>query len=258
METTRSADGTAIAYDRSGDGPPLILVVGAFCDRSAPATLAAVLAQRFTVYAYDRRGRGDSGAGGDGYSPDREVDDLAALLTVAGGSALVFGHSSGAVLALEAAARGLPISKLAAYEPPYIMDGDRSRPVDLAGRVGELISSDRRGAAAKLFLAEGPQMPPEAVAMMESDPSWAHLTAIAHTLPYDLALCGDQRIPDRVAKIAVPTLLLAGAESPAWARNSVAALAAEIPDARVRLLDGQNHAAADDVLAPVLMEFFAS
>lgn len=256
METVQSADGTTIAFDRSGDGPALILVLGAFCDRSVAESLAALLAPNFTVYAYDRRGRGSSTDIAP-YSVDREIEDLGALITAAGGSALVFGHSSGAVLALEAAARGLPIAKLAVYEPPYIVDDSRPRPVDLEGRVRELITSGHRGEAIKLFFVEALETPAEAVTM--TGPEWPALEAIAHTLPYDLAICGDQRIPaDRMAKISVPTHVLGGGESPAWARNTVHAVAAAIPNAQHILLEGQTHGAAADVLAPVLVKFFSS
>jgi pimeloyl-ACP methyl ester carboxylesterase len=256
METVQSADGTTIAFDRSGSGPALILVLGAFCDRSTPRALADLLGERFSVFAYDRRGRGASGDTPP-YAVEREIEDLAAVLAAAGGAALVFGHSSGAVLALEAAARRLPIVKLAVYEPPYIVDTTRDRPGDLEMRVGRLIAAGRRSEAVELFLVEGPQVPPEAMAMMKRSPSWPAFEEIAHTLPYDLAVCGDQSLPEkRIARIAIPTLALSGGESPAWARNSVDAVANAIPGARQRTLPGQTHGAADDVLAPVLFDFF--
>jgi pimeloyl-ACP methyl ester carboxylesterase len=257
MRTVQSADGTTIAFDRVGNGPPLIIVVGAFCDRSAPRTLAEMLGRDFAVFTYDRRGRGASGDT-PSYSVEREIEDLDALLREVGDESFVYGHSSGAVLALEAAARGLAISKLAVYEPPYIIDDTRARPDQLAERVSALIASGRRGDAVKLFLTEGPQLPQAAIAAMEAGPGWPALEAIAHTLPYDAAICADEVVPSRLAGIRVPTLVLAGGASPDWARNTVDAVAATIPGGQRASLDGQTHGAADDVLAPVLVQFFLS
>ena len=169
----------------------------------------------------------------------------------------MFGHSSGAVLALEAAASGVPTKKLVVYEPPYIVDDNRTRPgTDLADRVGALVAADRRSDAAKLFLAEAVEAPPEVIAMIEASPDWPGMTSIAHTLPYDLTLCSDNELPsERIARIGVPTLVLGGANSPAWFHATVLEVAATIPGAHHRFLAGQDHGAADDVLAPVLVEF---
>ncbi len=258
VKTVRSADGTTIAFDRFGDGPPLILVVGAFCDRSTPRALAELLHGDFAVFTYDRRGRGASGDTPP-YSVEREIEDLDAVISETGAAPFVFGHSSGAVLALEAAARGLPMSKLVVYEPPYIVDDTRARPDELGERVSALIASGHRSVAMKLFLTEGPEVPPGAIAAMEASPGWSHMEAMAHTLPYDLAICGDQFIPrGRLANIQVPTLALSGGESPDWARNAVDAVAAAIPRAQHASLDGQTHGVADDVIAPVLVHFFSS
>lgn len=255
METVRSADGTTIAFDRSGRGPALVLVPGALSDRSATAALAAALAPSFTVYGYDRRGRGASGDTAP-YSLEREIEDLAAVLAEAGGSAMVFGHSSGAVLALEAASRGLPVSRLAVYEPPYIVEGTRARPAaDLAGRVSALVSSGRRGDAVALFLVEAVQMPAQAVAAVRASPRWPGMEALAHTIAYDIAVVDDHGMAvDRMTSIQIPTLALDGGASPAWARAAVRALAAAIPGARRVTLAGQNHAADPEVLAAVLVE----
>lgn len=255
-ETVRSADGTAIAFDRVGGGPSLLVVNGALSTRMSSASLAGLLSADFTVYAYDRRGRGDSGEGGP-YAVEREIEDLGAVIDAAGGEASVFGHSSGAVLALEAAARGLPIARLAAYEPPYILGEDRPRPLDLGKRVRELVEAGDRGAAVRLFLTEGPMVAEAVVAKMAAGPMWPVMTAMAHTLPYELAVCGDQRIPvARMAGITAPTLVLSGGDSPGWARASARALAAAVPGARHVSLAGQAHSAAADVLAPVLTGFF--
>jgi pimeloyl-ACP methyl ester carboxylesterase len=163
------------------------------------------------------------------------------------------------VLALEAAAKRLPITKLAVYEPPYIVDDTRARPQQLGERVSALIASGRRSDAMKLFLTEGPEVPAEVIAAMEGAPGWAPMEALAPTLPYDLAICGDQTLPvDRLASISAPTLALSGGASPEWARNAVDAVAAAIPGAEHVSLAGQTHGAADDVLAPVLAKFFLS
>ncbi len=256
METVRSADGTTIAFERVGDGPALVLVVGAFCDRLTTSSLASALAPDFTVHSYDRRGRGDSGDT-QPYAVDREIEDLDALIAAAGGSALVFGHSSGAAIALLAAAEGLAITRLAVHEPPYITDDTRPHPAaDLVERVRGLVASGRRGDAAALFLTEGVNVPPAGVAAMREAPSWPGLEALAHTLPYDVTVLGDFAVPvGRLAKIGVPTLVTDGANSPDWARNSVRAVADTVPGARHLSLAGQDHGVADDVLAPLLVEF---
>src|SRR5258707_8754239 len=187
MEKVNSKDGTLIAFDRSGEGPPIILVDGALCYRaSGPmGPLAKLLAQHFTVYTYDRRGRGDSGNTSP-YAVEREVDDIEALIIAAGGTAFVFGASSGAALALEAANRGLAIEKLALYEAPFIVDNSRPpTPEDFVAQLDSLIALERRGDAVKLFL-KLVGVPAIFLAIMRFMPVWSKLTAVAHTLPYDI------------------------------------------------------------------------
>ena len=257
MKTVTSADGTTIAYDATGNGPPLVLVVGAFCDRHTTRSLTKVLAPDFTVYEYDRRGRGESGDTAP-YSAAREVEDLAAVAGAAGGEPNVFGHSSGAILALDAAARGVPMAKVVAYEPPYIIGDTRPRPgADIGDRLTALVADGRRGDAAKLFLTEAVGVPPEVVSMIEGSPDWAGMNALAHTLAYDIALCANSNeLPaGRLAGLDVPTLVLGGGNSPEWFHTTVRAVADTVPDAQLRFLAGQDHRAADDVLAPVLVEF---
>lgn len=252
--TVKSEDGTTIAHEVTGAGPTLILVVGAFCDGGTFRALARLLAPQFTVCSYDRRGRGDSGDTPP-YTPQREVEDLDALITAAGGSAMVYGHSSGGALALDAAARGLAITRLAVYEPPYQLDEDREGPPDdLAARVQAEVHGGRPEQAAELFLAD---VPAEVMEMIKQSPDWPRMVGVAHTLPYDLAVVGDGPGPiERLARITVPTLAMAGGASPGWFRNTVAAVAAAIPGARELTLEGQDHGVADDVIAPVLMDFF--
>ncbi len=264
MRKARSKDGTSIAYEQTGQGPPLILVDGALCYRaSGPmAPLAKLLAPHFTVFTYDRRGRGDS-SDTRPYAVEREVEDIEALLKEAGDSAFVYGTSSGAALALEAGARLGGIRKLALYEAPFIVDNSRPpQPADLNDRMSGLVASDRRGDAVKLFM-QTVGVPAFGIAMMRMMPVWAKLTAVAHTLPYDFAILDDnwygKPLPAaRWASATMPTLVTAGGKSPAWIQNAMQALAGVLPNARHRTLERQNHMVKPQVLAPVLEEFFAS
>lgn len=259
MGKVTSSDGTSIAFDRIGSGPPLILVGGAFQYRAFdPRTqeLAELLGKDFTVYHYDRRGRGDSTDTAP-YSVQREVDDLAALIADAGGSALLFGMSSGSVLALDAARRST-VTKLAVYEPPFITDGSRPRPsADFLPTLTGLVAEDRRGDAVALFLAEAVGVPAEVIAQMRSAPIWPGFEAVAPTLVYDSTLMGDGSLPtDRWSTITAPTLVLDGGASPAGMRHAAQALADNLPNARHRTLPGQAHDVAPDALTAALREFY--
>jgi pimeloyl-ACP methyl ester carboxylesterase len=265
MDTVKSKDGTTIAFDRSGEGPALILVGGALQHRAldpSTAQLASLLAPSFTVHNYDRRGRGDSGDTVP-YAVEREIEDLDALIDEAGGSAFVFGMSSGAVLALDAAANRLAITKLALYEPPMVVDDSRPPvPEDYVARLTELASCDRPGDAIEVFMTEGVGLPAEAVASMRGAPFWPAFEAVAHTLAYDGAIVaatmsGKPLPTDRWASVTIPTLVVDGDASPAWARNAVRALVDVLPAARRRTLEGQTHQVDPEVLAPVLEEFYA-
>jgi pimeloyl-ACP methyl ester carboxylesterase len=259
-----SNDGTRIGYDRTGDGPPVILIDGALCSRKMGPmeALAARLADRFTVFRYDRRGRGESGDTPP-YAVDREIEDIAALIDVAGGSAYVCGVSSGAALALEAANRGLPISKLALYEAPFIVDDSRPPLLDdYRNTLTALLAAGRRGDAVALFM-RAVQVPAPFVMLMRLMPVFGKLKAVAHTLPYDFAIVADnqrgQPLPaDRWASATLPILVGAGGKSPAWMRNAQQALAGVLPNAELQTLPGQTHMVSDKVLAPLLLEFFAS
>ncbi|MDX6347575.1 MAG: hypothetical protein QOF84_2365 [Streptomyces sp.] len=257
MATAISADGTPIAYDRTGQGPPLVVVCGALSGRAAVAPLAALLAPDFTVLTYDRRGLGASGDTAP-YAVEREIEDLAAVIAEAGAPASVFGHSSGAALALEAAAHGLEITGLALYEPPFVVDDSRPHPPgDFTERLTELTESGQRNEAVELFLTKGVDLPPAAVAQMRGMPMWPGLAAAAHTLAYNTAIMGDFSVPAGQADaIEVPALVLDGGNSPAWARNAVRAVAGAIPGARRLTMAGQDHGAAPEALAPVLADFF--
>ena len=262
MHRTVSKDGTPIAFDRSGSGPALILVDGALCYRASGPSgpLAALLAQHFTVFTYDRRGRGDSGNTSP-YAVEREVEDIDALIKEAGGNAFVYGVSSGAVLALEAARRGLAITRLALYEAPFIVDDTRPPiPADFLARLNEAIASGRRTDAVKAFM-KLVGVPAVFVALMRFLPAWPKLTAVAHTLPYDITLVQDYErgtpLPaGQWAVATMPALVMDGGKSPAWMRNAMRALAGVLPNATYRTLPGQTHMLSAKAVTPPLVEFF--
>ncbi|MDQ2813311.1 MAG: alpha/beta hydrolase [Actinomycetota bacterium] len=267
MDTTTSRDGTIIAYDREGDGDPLILVPGAFGYRRYPGQvkLAGLLAARFTVFSYDRRGRGDSGDTKP-YALEREIEDLAAVINAAGGHAHAWGLSSGAVLALEAAAAGLPIRRLAVQEPPLVVDpGDRQPPADLLQRVTALIDAGQRGAAVRYFMVDGMGAPAFVPAMLRLMPkAWKALTAVAPTLPYDAVIMrgyqqGRPLAAGHWGSVTVPTLVMCGAgqETPAFLVHAAQAVAAALPDARLVQRRGLGHTKALNapVIADTLAEF---
>lgn len=266
MKTLTSADGTRIAYDPAGQGPPLMLVDGALSSRSGSLNtpLAVLLASAFTVYTYDRRGRGDSGDNPP-YAVEREIEDIEALMDLAGGSASLFGISSGAVLALDAAARyPAKVTKVAVYEPPFIVDATRD-PIspDYLSRLAGHVAAGRRGAAVRQFMTEGVEVPGFAVTVMSFLPMWKRLKALAHTLPYDaIAMVGTQSggpLPsDRWASLTAPTLVIDGGKSPASMRNGTQALVDLLPTAQHVTLAGQTHIVKPAVLAPVLATFFAT
>ncbi len=257
MGTAISADGTKIAFDQTGDGPPVILVVGAFNDRSTGAPLAKALESKFTVLNYDRRGRGASGDT-QPYSVEREIEDLDALIREAGGAARVFGYSSGAVLALEAAARGHNITKLALYEAPIMVDDGAPRPPkDLAVQLAKLVASGRRSDAVELFQTRLVGIPDEVVVQMRNAPFRPALEATAHTLVYEATIVGDLTLPRaRMRSVTAPTLAVYGGESPAFMSSGAKAVAEAVRDGHVRCLDGQTHDIVPSALAPVLLEFF--
>lgn len=264
MTPVISKDGTAIAFDRIGAGAPVILVDGALCYRaSGPGgPLAAALADRFTVFTYDRRGRGESGNTAP-YAVEREIEDIAALIKEAGGAACVCGVSSGAALALEAASRIRGVTKLALYEAPCIVDDSRSPiPDDIVSQFDALIAAGRRGDAVKLFM-KLVGVPAVFILLMRVMPAWPKLRAVAHTLPYDMrimkGLQSGRPLPAaRWTAVTAPTLVLDGGKSPVWMRNATRALAGVLPTATYRTLAGQTHMVNAKVLGPVLAEFFGA
>lgn len=257
MNEVRSRDGTPIAFDRLGAGPAVILVGGGPTDRSANAPLAALLAPHATVINYDRRGRGDSGDTAP-YTVDREVEDLEALIAEAGGSVFVYGTSSGAVFALEAAVRGLAITKLALWEPPFVVDDGRPPvPADYKAQVSGLIAMGRRGDAIEYFLTRIAGLPAEFVAPMRGEPGWAAMEREAQAIVYEADVMGDYSLPARrVAAVTVPALVLDGGISP-WLTRAADAVAAALPRGQRRTLPGQPHNVAPEAIAPVLVASFA-
>jgi pimeloyl-ACP methyl ester carboxylesterase len=264
MRTVTSKDGTTIAFDRSGTGPALVLVGGMFEQRamdSETAQLAAfpLLAQHFTVFHYDRRGRGDS-TDTQPYALEREIEDIEALIDEAGGSAFVYGISSGAALAFEAALTlGGKVKKLAMYEAPYNDDADaRQAWRDFRKQLKEVLAEGRRGDAVGLFMMLL-GMPAEHLAEMRQHPMWPMWEAVAPTMAYDAAAVGeDASVPtERAANVAVPALIMDGGATPyPFMHVTAVALANAMPHAQHRTLEGQTHEVAAEAIAPVLVEFF--
>ena len=267
--TVTSQDGTVVSYQRSGQGPALILVDGALCSRDfgPMPKLAPLLAPRFTVYVYDRRGRGRSGDTLP-YSREREVEDIAALIEEAGGSAFVVGLSSGGALALEAAASGLRIDKVVAYEPPYVGGSagnggaGRGAPAgaDHQRRLEAFIAAGDRGGAVKYFMRSMVGVPAPMVVMMQVMPwIWRKMKAVAHTLPYDAAVMTGFEVPAaRLAAVKVPTLLMNGGKTDLRLAKAAGAVADAVPGAQHRILPGQTHNVSLQALTPALVEFLAA
>lgn len=260
-DTVQSADGTRIAYEKVGTGPALVLVDGALCSRDfGPCrSLANHLADRFTVYFYDRRGRGGSGDTPP-YSPAREYEDLDAVIRAAGGTACVTGFSSGAALALQAAASGVAMRRLASYEAPYVglTEVNGVKP-DHLGHLTSLIAKGDRGAAVGYFMVRivgGPAYLPIMMRMMPK--AWKQLKAVAHTLVYDVAVMDGYEVPtSTLATITVPTLVMGGSKAKPNMAAAVAGVAHAVPGAVHKTLEGQTHQVKNDAIAPELIEFFA-
>lgn len=258
LQTAESADGTTIAFEAEGSGQPLLLVGGALNTRNSSAAFVPLLSDRYTVVRYDRRGRGDSGDT-QPYAPERELEDIEALIAAVGGPVLAFGHSSGAALVLHTARRGAPIEQMALYEPPFIVDDAREPlPPDHLERLRAMPPDE----ALEYFLTVAVQVPPPALEGMKASPMWASMVAVAHTVLYDnVVMWPDEQgkpLPrewaDEVG--ALPTLVIDGGNSPAWMRNSAASLAELLPNARYLSLEGCDHSAPPATVAAVLTDFF--
>jgi pimeloyl-ACP methyl ester carboxylesterase len=260
MSQVVSKDGTKIAYEKIGQGPAVVLVDGALAYRGnfGLVPLAAVLSQNFTAYAYDRRGRGES-TDTKPYAVEREIEDIGALIEEAGGSVYLFGISSGAVLALKAAAElgAARAAKLALYEAPLATDDEaKQASAQYTRQLTKLLAADKRGDAVALFMATV-GLPAEMIESMRHSPEWPIMEALAPTLAYDNAIMGDGSLPVDAAKAAtMPTLVMDGSASPAFMHEAADALAKAMPHAERKTLEGQTHEVSPKVLAPVLVTFF--
>jgi pimeloyl-ACP methyl ester carboxylesterase len=264
MQTVTSADGTRIAYDRYGSGPPVILVAGALGYRkfNKMEELAKLLSERFTVINYDRRGRGDSTEAGP-FALEREIEDIAALIEAEGGSASLWGWSSGGALALRAAGTGIGVERVSVYEVPFMVDTATKRPTpDYGERLNELVAAGDRSGAVKHFMRNSIGIPAPFVALMPLMPMWKGLKATALTLPYDWAalgrhtMYGAQLDSEEWGSVTMPTLVVHGTKSPAVLRQSSRVLSQVLPNAELRQLEGVSHNVKMNVLAPVLADFF--
>lgn len=266
MSTVTSKDGTQIAFDTWGEGQPLIMIDGATAHRAVNpinAEVGQLLRDEFRVYAYDRRGRGESTDTAP-YAVEREIEDLAALIDDAGAPAMVFGWSSGAVLALDAAAAGLPITRVALFEPPFVVDDSRPPlPADYVERLDASVAEGRPGDAVELFMTAAVGGPPEMVAEMRKSPFWPALEAVAPTIAYDGRIMGSTMsgapLPhDRWASITVPVLVMHGTDTMPWLATAARAAADHLPTATLRPVPGEQHSTTAEVLAPALRNFAKS
>ena len=261
--TTTSRDGTIIAFTKRGSGPPLIIVDGAFCYReNGPATeLAMQLAQHFTVFTYDRRGRGESGDTAP-YSVEREIEDLRAVAREAGAVPYVLGISSGGALILQAVASGVGVKEIALYEPPYLADGNGPRSFENEkSRLQSLIAAGDRSGAVSFFMSNVYGAPRAFVVAMPilMPNAWRRNKLVVQTVPYDLTILDDRSVLNaRSSSISVPTLVIGGEKSPEALRNAVDAVAAALPNARSRFLAGQDHNVSSRAVVPVLFEYFGA
>ena len=253
--TVNSKDGTTLAVDVSGSGPAIVLVSGGSVDRGSNAGLADALGGEFTTYNYDRRGRGDSGDTAP-YAVEREIEDIEAVIALAGGRAHLYGSSSGAGLAFEAAAAGAPVDKLVLWEPPYNLDPAGRPPADSVERLDRMVAEGRRGDAATFFMVDMVRLPLDFAAFAKTQPWWPAQEAIAHTLAYDARVMGDYSVPTATAaRIAVPTLILTGSASFPFFKPTAEALVAAMPDARTAELPDQQHNVDPTVLGPAMAKF---
>jgi pimeloyl-ACP methyl ester carboxylesterase len=263
MSTVTSADGTTIAFDAYGEGRPLILIDGATAHRAvnpANAEVGQLLSDEFRTYVYDRRGRGESTDTAP-YAIEREIEDIAALIEDAGRPAILFGWSSGALLALDAAAAGLPIAGLVLFEPPVVVDDVRPPlPSDYVEQLDAFVAAGRRDKAAELFMTAAAGLPTEAVAGLKQSPYWAPVEEIAHTIAYDgrimgTTMSGSPLPADRWAAIDVPVLVLHGDQTWPALVSGAEAVAAHLPTATLKPVPGADHSTTPDVLAKTLREF---
>jgi pimeloyl-ACP methyl ester carboxylesterase len=258
METVASADGTRIAFWRAGSGPPLLLVHGGICDHFAWYFVAPLLARQFTVYTFDRRGRGDSGDTPP-YAAQREVEDIAALLQAIGEPAHLLGHSAGGILAVQAAERAHDLLSLILYEPAFVIDGARERPGrEILEKMRSLLAAGNRDETVRIAMRESVGASEAEIAALAAGPGWDRLLAVADAIPNDWMLWEERFNSKSASTIRMRTLMLTGSESPSWLRQGTAAILFALPDARMVVLPGQAHSAmitAPDLFAQAVIEF---
>jgi pimeloyl-ACP methyl ester carboxylesterase len=255
---TISRDGTPLAYQRTGQGPVVVLVSGAMSTGATAAPLANALSHRFSAVVYDRRGRGESGDTPP-YAVEREVEDLAAVIDAVGGDAALYGMSSGGALALRAAAGGLPVRRVAVYEPPFdVREGRGQEHAEYTEQLTGALAEGRRGDAVALFLRVT-GLAERMIANARQSPMWQGLEAVAPTLAYDDAVMGDGMVPrDLLASLTIPVLAVAGGASPEPMREAARQVAQAAPRGTYQVLEGQTHAVEPEVLAPVLAHFLGA
>jgi pimeloyl-ACP methyl ester carboxylesterase len=259
MTSITSKDGTAIAYERSGDGPPMVVVHGTTADHTRWAPILGALGRRFTVCAVDRRGRGGSGDSAD-YSIEREFDDIAAVVDSIGEPVVLLGHSYGAICSLEAATRTSLVHRLVLYEPP-IPAGTPIYDQGVIDRLQAILDSGDRSGVVSTFFSEVVRMPESELEMLQSLPNWSARVAAAHTIPRELRGSEGYRLdPARLKELNVPTLLLLGGDSPRFFKAAIEALHAVLPSSRIAILPGQQHVAinsAPDLFLHEVLSFLA-
>jgi pimeloyl-ACP methyl ester carboxylesterase len=264
MPTVTSKDGTKIVFDKVGSGPAVILVNGAMSYRAFDPTLAqlaALLGSHFTVYNYDRRGRGESGDTKP-FIKQREIEDIRALVEDAGGEAMLFGISSGGAVVLETAATIPGITRVIVYEVPFIVDDSRQPLPNYSEHTARLAAEGKLDELVEYFLTQVVGIPAEYAAGMKQDQNmWGGMLAIAPTIPYDAAFVGEfmrgKPLPtDHWVKVTMPVLVADGGASDAWMHHAADALAKVLPRAIRQTLEGQTHRVDPNVLAPVIIEFF--
>jgi pimeloyl-ACP methyl ester carboxylesterase len=243
LQTVTSKDGTQLACWRDGNGAPLLLVHGGLCDHYAWFFVAPLLAEEFTVWTFDRRGRGQSG-GTLPHSPQREAEDIEAILAAIGEPAHLLGHSAGGIASIHAALRVHTLRSLILYEPPYIADGARAKPAPaVLQQMEQRLAMGDPDAALAIAMRETVDMSDVEMNGLRSSPGWEHLRMAARAIPYDWALWDAQPSPEALAAIATPTLALMGSKSPAWLQASTRSLAAALPLVDLVVLEGEGHSA---------------
>ncbi|MGC2636757.1 MAG: alpha/beta hydrolase [Acidobacteriaceae bacterium] len=255
MTSVRSADGTPLACWRAGAGPPLLLVHGGLCDHMAWYFVEPLLAQHFTVWSYDRRGHGRSGDTPP-HSVAREVQDVIAVLSAIGEPAHLLGHSAGAILALEAAARIAGFAppallSLILYDPPFVVEGARERPDPrILAQMENLLAAGEADLALRIAIRETVDLSDPEIDAMQAGSGWDHLRACARAIPNDWKIWDERLLPDTLRSIRTRALLLMGSASPAWIRAGTQAVLAALPNATLVILEGQGHSAM--IAAPAL------